>query len=440
MAAVETKPVHVDTPLYEGRGEDRLITVFRGVSMILVVGVHIGMTEVSAAGTGLAAAFAGWYVDLFTWLIAWVSLFFLVSGALMRNADKIPYWAYVRQRLLRLLMPYYVYVAIMLPIEILLWKVFPQSVCGDFSMPKVLTWALPLHEDCLGLNQGPLWFIQVFLVFAVLAPFIVRLYDSRLRHWVVPATLVALGVFDYLWISGSWGRPMTIGAATADDADLLIFFVLHVHLFWFVVFYLGLYYADGYTKRLEGKYLQIGVAFTVLTFFLVAGIPGVVDALYPPRVFGYLWAERGGGNQFPPTLAWLTATLAAAFVALWARKAIVTWSWRPRVSPTIEWLFRNSLTLLIWHLVAYEIVYWSVRLLGGLPFFEDTLRGINPVLERIAWLALTAPLIYLLVTVFAPLERLDWGKYLVWPSAWRRKDAAVEGQSESTPAAETTRP
>lgn len=436
MAATETKPQHVDTPLYEGRGEDRLLTVFRGISMVLVVGVHIGWTQVTPKGTGSEPAFHGLVMDLMTWAIVWVSLFFVASGALMRNSDRIPYRVYLRDRLLRLLIPYYVFALIVLSAEVFLWKAFPESVCGNFSAKKAITWVLPLHEDCLGLAQGPLWFLQVFLVFAILAPFMVKLFDSKLRHWVIPATLGLLGVFDYLWLSGAWERPTTIGAATAGDIGPILWIVIHVHVFWFLVFYLGFYYAQGYTRRLEGRYLEIGLGLAGLTFLLVAGIPGLFDGPYGPRVFGYLW---DGGNQFPPTLAWLSGTLAASFIILWARKPIVTWSWRDRVSPVIEWLARNSLTLLIWHMIAYEIAYWTVRLLGGLGFFEDTLRGFSPIVERVAWLALTVPLIVLIVNLFSPLERVDWGRYLAWPSAWRRRDegAAKADAAESAEPAET---
>jgi hypothetical protein len=419
---------HVDVPLYEGRGEDRLLTVFRGFSMIFVVGVHIGWAQVTQRGTGNEAAFSGWPIDLASWGIVWISLFFVVSGALMRNADKVPYRVFLRTKLIRLLMPYYVFVAVLVPVEIFISKAFPDSVCGNFSAKKIATWILPLHEDCLGLAQGPLWFLQVFLVFAILAPFIVRLFDSKARHWVIPGALFALALFDYLWLSGVWGRPIAIGAASAEDAGLLLVFVLHVHVFWGLVFYLGLYYADGYTKRFEGHYLRVGVLLSILTVLLVAGIPGLFDGPYGTQVFGYMW---DGGNQFPPTLAWLVGTLAASAFILWARKLIVTWSWRPLVAPAIDWLSKNSLTLLIWHMVAYEIVYWTIRLTGRLPFFEETLRGISPVLERLTWLTLTIPLVLLITALFAPIEQINWGKYLWWPSSKRQ---------EKTEPAEAPRP
>ncbi len=368
----------------------------RGLSMICVVLVHIFVVEVTAEGTGtqIPQGWKGWRLDLLSWGIVWVTCFFVASGALSRKTGNVPLVGFWRKRLLRVLVPYYVFVAILVPIEIFLWKAVPDGVCGDFSTKKILTWVMPLHEDCLGLAQGPLWFLQVFLPVALLSPLLARLYDSRFR-WAIPVgTLFILGFFDFLWYSERLDQVIEIGADSFDPVVGFLF-SFHVQLYWTLVFYFGFFYADGYVQRLGKKLLPLGLGFAALTFVMVR------FGVWGGNVFGYTWE---GGNQFPPTMAWMSGSFSAWFLIVWARDPIVNWSMRKRVAPVVDWLANRSLTLLIWHMIGYTMVYWVVRFSGLLPNFQD----LPTFLERVLWLVLTLPVIVFLVNLFYPLEKTSW--------------------------------
>lgn len=419
-------------------GRDRWLTALRGVSMALVVCTHILFTTPTFAD-GRAFLASGTFTGIAgvaIWGLAWVIPgFFFSSGAVMLRSARGPAKDYLKRRVPQLLIPYYVYVVLVLPIQYLVLK--PAGVCPDFRFREAITWIFPLHVDCLGLAQGPFWFLMVFIPVMIAMPLLARIYDSKARFVFPIVMVVAFAVFDQVFYrsqAGGWtvlpdprdGFVDNLGNGTFSGTSLAVYGG-YILVFWAVVAYLGFFYADGYLQRMARRtMLTIAGACIAVTVVLVAFTE------YPLTVFGYTWTVPGAdgpgpGNQFPPTILFLTAAAGTILLFLAVRQWIVDASETALLRPAVDWLAEKSLLILIWHLTVYEFLVWALYLLG----WWDAVLAVPAVIRQPLWVAL---LFASMVPFLALIDRLDEAvKNRLFPYL-RPKPAAPAAAATSTSA------
>jgi len=403
--------VAVTLPDYSplAKGKDSLLDVVRGMCMFFVIVVHVGYGKINPFGTGLLPVTDAWWFDVINWLIVWGLGFFVIAGALSRRASGVKLTTWWRQRALRLLMPYYVFAAIMVPVELVIKYAAPDGVCGNFSLKKVATWILPLHTDCLGLAQGPFWFLMTFIPIVLAAPLLLKVYDSRWRFAAPVLGLVALVFFDLGLITNKTviHFDQFLGQGNMNGGLILVLMV-HVFLFWSLQFYLGFFYADGYSVKMAQKRLLLPISLGLMALAAL----GILSGVYPHNPWGW-WKTTCDnyscdGNQFPATLVFMAASVGGYLFLVWARRAFEALADVAYVGRSLKWLSSRSLTIMIWHMIAYEIVYWTIRGAGWLP----TIEGLPQILQRPLFIALVVPLTIVLVKIFYPLETIDWNDFL----------------------------
>lgn len=372
-------------------GRDRLLTTIRAVSMMMVVLTHVAFSNVKPNATGIEPVADALPVDIFSWLIAWVAAFFATGGALSRHSGKTPLLRWWARRGPRLVAPYYVFIAIIIPIEFVLAYYEPLGICADFGIKQVVAHAVPPPAECTGMLGGPLWFLFVYVPLALFSPWLVKIYDSRLRIIAPAVAIGALLVLDLSVASGTIGQAATLGSSAFSAANALAY-LAHLFLFWGLIYYAGFFYADGYLDNLGRKALYLALAFAALCAVMVLAGP------WPGQVFG---AWHRGGNQFPPTLAWGAAFLAWMFLLIWLRNPIEMLALRKIPGKIVDWFANRSLTILIWHMTAFTLLYWFVRSIGFLPTLDGLPVGVSRLIWTILVFAVTVPV----VDLFYPVER-----------------------------------
>lgn len=408
------------------KGKDELLDVVRGLCMAAVIMVHVGYGKVNPRGTGLSMYVDSVWFDFASWAVVWGLAFFPISGALSRKLSGVRLRTYWRQRAPRLLLPYYAFALVMVAVELAI-RAFgpPDNVCANFNLKKVVTWIFPLHTDCLGLAQGPLWFLMTFLPIVLMAPVFLKVYDSRWRFRAIWIGFAALVLFDVGLLTNTTTMHLdNMLGQSSPDGLLLLVVTVHMLVFWSIQFYLGFLYADGYTTKLEekGRLLPLAVALMGVCTVLV------VSGLYAHNPWGW-WKGTCAdvscdGNQFPATLAYMAGSVGGYLFLVWGRRGLLWFGRLPVVKPSLRWLSVRSLTIMIWHMVSYEIVYWSLRGLGWMDEIESWPQWI----QRPFFIALVVAVTLLLVWIFYPLEKVTWFQ----PKA-KASPEASQGAERTTP-------
>lgn len=437
MTASDPAAPSLATDAAAPRGDkDRFLTTMRAAAVFSLTFVHWGWAVVvdNLSGTGMDTLYGWHFMAWATWLFAWIPPVWLgMFGALSRDAARGRVRTFYRKRYTRLLVPYYVFAAVLVTIQLSLWSAGAGQCGGNgpsenawFSMSplKALTWIVPFpHFDCFGITMAPLWFLAAFLLLTAIFPLFVRIYDKP--RWRLPfLALLALSplFFDVVnRVTGHTSNPLPV---------VYIFQLLAV---WGIFGYLGFFYRDRYQDRPEVRrwFPWVFLGLGLLTAVMAAGP-------YPDAY----WSGMHG-NQFPPTAAYVTAGLAATALLLWGRDVVVRFSELPGIARFVDWLALRNYTIYIWHQVPLVIVVWAVTWLGLVP----TLDSWPIVVQRIFYFLAPWPLLLLVVKVFAPVEK--WGFPPQWwqrrrelrrqqraaapPPSAEREPAAVEEAPASTP-------
>lgn len=385
-------------------GRDRLITAIRGFSMVAVVIVHVGFSRID--GVHFSVLAPNVWLDIASWCLVWViGGFFMSSGALLKRSAEMPVLQFWRKRALRLLVPYYVFALIVVPVEYLLFNK-ALGVCSDFGAQKIATWVGPMHMECLEAAQGPGWFLAVFIPIVLALPWLRRLYDSRARYWFPAVSFVALVGFDVFMFSQD-GKfyfsafVQNVANGGFNPAALAVT-VAHTLLFWTIVLYGGFFYADRIPQRLGTKLLPLGLGLLFVMAALVTVGP------YNENAFGFSW-PGSTGNQFPPTITWMLGTAGWFCVFMYLRRPIEAWSNGLRTGRVLDWCAKNSLTILIWHMTLYSFLYWALRFAGGGDVSEPGvfigwLDSLPDGLSRPLWVASVWALLVPFVNVMVRVE------------------------------------
>ena len=223
-------------------GHDPLLDLIRSLAVVRVVLWHT------------------WSWAWLSWIPAMPAMFFtsgaLLEGSLVRRG----WWATLRQRSRRLLIPYWTYAAAC-------WVVMLVDGWRP-NLADAATWLVPLSDpigsaDLVGL-WVPLWYIRAYLWF-VIGSGVLRFVHRRLG-WASVAAAVGVGIAVW-W----WGRDHSMPMAVGDAAAYAPFVLA------------GMLYGAG--KRLPGRaaLAATGVAAAIASLLVwqqLGPADGVVNRSY----------------------------------------------------------------------------------------------------------------------------------------------------------------
>jgi peptidoglycan/LPS O-acetylase OafA/YrhL len=320
-----------------------------------------------------------------TWLVLVIAVFFFVGGfanahswrSAQRRGDG--YAGFVHRRLVRLLAPTLAFLAVVVPVGVLV------DAAGGLGVGAAGVVVLQ-----------PLWFLGVYVLAVALTPLTLRLHE----RWgvLVPSVLVAAAVLcDVL----------------ARGADLSGVGYVNAVVVWVLVHQLGYFYADGRLTR------------AVATALAALGWTGAV-ALTQIELFGYSSFMVGvpgvdPGNMHPPTLAVLALGVGAIGGALLLRPLVERAAHGERAWRVVVLANLSIMTLYLWHETALVV---AARLVLPLGYPAPPPGTAAWWFSHTAWLLAPAAVLAVVVAVAGPLERrarLD----PVAPSRLARRAAAV---------------
>lgn len=372
---------------------DRYVDFLRAFSISVVVLGHWLMATVTwdssgvRAGNLLAAVPA---MQPLTWLLQVMPVFFFVGGfahlvtydAVRRRGGR--YAQFVHGRIVRLLKP----VAVLLAVWV------PLTVALDVSSlsPAVVR---PVTKLVVQL----LWFLGVYVLVVALAPVTLALH-RRYGGRVLVAYVLLAAVIDVL----------------ALGLGLRVVGFVNVLPVWLFAHQLGYCYADGSFRR-WGR-------------LAVAGFAGLVVLTtvgpYPTSMVG-MPGERIS-NMSPPTLCIVALTCWLTGLVMVLRPWVTRWLARPRVWTAVVALNGVIMTVFLWHLTALLI---AVLVLLPLGFPQPPAGSAAWWALRPVWFAALLGLLALLVAVFGRWERPRAARYVGWSgrTSVTTQGAAVAGVS-----------
>jgi len=352
---------------------DRYVDFLRAFSISAVVVGH-WLSSVIVYGDSGVRTFNAVGVVPGMWVATWVfqvmPLFFFVGGfsnlvtidSFRRRGESNS--TFVRTRSVRLLKPTSVFLIIWIAILILVALVFAEGMELARALALVIT---------------PLWFLAVYMMVIVVTPVMIALHRSW-HIWVLAALLTMTATVDVL--------RLVVGVHSLSWAN--------VAFVWLFVHQLGFFYADGSLVRAP-KWVHVAMAFGGLLALIVLTNIGV----YPRSMVGTGTEEIS--NMNPPTVCIPILACWLIGAAMLLRSAINKWLMRN--TPWLVVVKANSVivTVYLWHLTAFVIVFLIFLPLG---FAKESVGTFMWWLQRFVWIVGSAMILLVLVKIFARFESL----------------------------------
>jgi fucose 4-O-acetylase-like acetyltransferase len=372
---------------------NRYIDLVRAWSILVVVVGHWLMAVISYRAGAIIGdhllVVAPW-VQLLTWVLQVMPLFFIVGGyanaASWTSAEArgTGYLEWLRGRAARLLRPTVVFVAV--------WLVAVVIARTAGLEPGLL-------ETGAHLVAVPLWFLAVYLVVVAFAPLLLRAH-RRAGFRVVLALAAGALVVDVL----------------AHVVRVPFVGWLNFAVVWLAVHQLGYLWHDGTLRR----------RVSTRWWLAAGGLAGLgVLALfgpYPVSMVGVPDAARS--NNTPPTFALVALACWQAGLAVALQDAGNRWLTRRRAWQAVVAANGMIMTVYLWHLTAMVLVIVAVYPTGVWPDLAPA--SASWWLWRPVWLVLLAAVLVPLVVLFGWAERSlapppalgsHWGGHWALPRA-----------------------
>lgn len=302
-----------------------------------------------------------------TWLVLVIPLFFFVGGfsnartwrSSRRRGDG--YAGFVHRRLVRLLAPTLAFLAVVIPVGVLV------DAAGGVGVAEAGVIVLQ-----------PLWFLGVYVLAIALTPVTLHLHD----RWgaVVPTVLVGTAVLCDLASVGA-------GVSAVGYANAVVV--------WVLVHQLGYFYADARLGR------RAAAAMAVLGWGTAIALTQVNALPYSSFMVGV--PDVDPGNMHPPTLAVLALAMGAIGGVLllrpWLSRAVQgERAWRGVVVLNL-----SIMTLYLWHETALVL---AARLVLPLGYPTPEPGTAAWWVAHVVWLLVPAVVLAVIVAVAGPLERV----------------------------------
>ena len=347
---------------------DGFLDAVRGIAVMRVVVWHTFATAI------------------ISWSIASMPAMFFVAGSLLaQSLDRRKVIPLLRQRLKRLLLPFWVFSGVVLTVLVMVHR-SDGTTNTALSPAKLLPWVFPIADPRgsaweAGWVSTPLWYLRCYLWLLLLAPLLRRAYRS------VGLIIVALPIAGALVIDWVVRHP----SAVSPGLYGLRWYLGDVATYsTFLIF--GFAHRDGIVARMSRRdrleWGGIGLAGALL-WMTVVEVPGnVVNNSYPMLLMVGLF--------------WLMMFLAA-------EPWVASLTTAPATRGLFSWLGRRSMTVYLWHTSAIVGAYW----LRG-QYFPDA--------PRVTVLPFVALGTLVLATMFGWVEDLSARKQPeLWPGRpWPR--------------------
>ncbi|CAN5897612.1 acyltransferase family protein [soil metagenome] len=351
---------------------DRYVDFLRAFSICVVVLGHwliasVYLRDGQVGGVNALHVIPG--IWMATWILQVMPLFFFVGGfANLVTLDSLArkggdYAGFIRSRVERLMRPTAVFLAVWIPIAILI------DLFSGFTDREL--------ELAFELLTRPLWFLGVYLIMIGLAPAMLRLHRS----------------FGLKALAG-----LAVGAAVVDliQFGFDVPFVGNFNYFfvWLFAHQLGVFYAEGSLVKLGPKYFA-AMAAGGLALLVLATAAGP----YSSSMVG-LVNERSNTN--PPTICILLLTVWQVGLAMLLRKLFNRRLARNPTWAKVIALNAMIMTMFLWHQTAVLI---TVGVLYPLGFPQPETGTARWWLLRPVWVAALATVLAVLVLIFGRFER-----------------------------------
>lgn len=206
-----------------------------------------------------------------SWFLFEMPLFFFIIGACNSFKDVNNYFDFIRRRLLRILVPYWMFALICIMISI---KCYDQI--GIIEIVNItLSWLIPMDKQITLVPYivNPLWFVSVYLCIVILIPILKYMKNSnRDKEFVFLILLLFIGIsfFDMAWM------------------QKVIFYSLWV--------YIGLFYNEIKTAVLRNDIRKKAWKLTGVGVFVICILSFVGYTLdmqynkFPPNIMFFLYS------------------------------------------------------------------------------------------------------------------------------------------------------
>jgi len=324
MPAPTAAPSPSDRPA-DQPGRDLLIDLARAGALGIVVLWHWVFTTIRFGADGphvgnpVGVTPGMW---LATWVLQPMPIFFAIGGVLHARSLRQGTDGFRRRRVRRLLVPA---LPLLVPAALLMAGAAAMGR-GDVVASIILI-------------VSPMWFLAVYMALVALAPLAWRAHTAAPRLSL--AGMIGLaGLLDVARFGFGWGGPlMTVACFTSV---------------WAVVHQLGFHFD---ARRASG----IGSRMAMALGGLVALALAVSVGPYPAAMVG-VPGERVS-NMAPPTFA--VILLAVFQLGLLASAAGPIERFAARHRQGLAWAGRWSMTVFVWHLLAWVGFYLVLRASGG---------------------------------------------------------------------------
>ncbi len=318
-ARVPREPA-VSTP-----GRDPVLDVARAGALVVVVAWHWVFTTISFDGDGphignpLDVTPGLWVI---TWFLQVMPLFFLVGGAVHAAAlDARGPVGFRARRLRRLVLP-----------------VLPLLVPAVVACVVALVTGHPEIARTIVLIVSPLWFAATYAALVLIAP--VAWAWQRRHPRATPAALLVAVIAVDIW-------RFVLGA------DSLAFALLAYLVVWAAVHQLGFAWANLRDAAVGTKLAVAAGGYAVL-----ASLSMFVG--YPPAMVGT--SSAAVSNMGPPDL--MVVFLGVGQLGLLALAAPALGRFAARHARAVASAASWSMTIFVWHLLAWAVAYALVRGVG----------------------------------------------------------------------------
>jgi fucose 4-O-acetylase-like acetyltransferase len=399
---------------------DRYVDFLRALSIVAVVFGHWFM-GIIWWDHGIVRDTSAIGVTSWLWLMTWffqvMPIFFFVGGfsnmvtfeSYERRGESTG--AFIKSRLVRLLKPSLVFLAIWIVVQTFLHLADIGTPAGItlWGHTKMLRGVLP---PAATVPFGPLWFLAVYLIIVCIAPTTIRLH-RRFGFWVPAAMVITTVVID------------VVGFGTGHPAVRY----LNIAPVLLLPHQLGHFYADGRLAQLPKRVFAAMVTFGLGGLVLLTNpwifrpftarsewFPGIGH--YPKSLLG-TDVERVS-NAYPPTVCFMLGGISAIGIAMLVRPAVSRWLQRPKPWKRVIVVNAVIMTLFLWHMTAYLI---AILLLWPLGFGRQHDSTPRWWLERPLWEIAPGLILIAIVAAVGRFER---------PKARRAQRAALEVSAQPT--------
>jgi CubicO group peptidase (beta-lactamase class C family)/peptidoglycan/LPS O-acetylase OafA/YrhL len=263
---------------------------------------------------------------MLSFVVASMPTMFFVAGSLLgASLDRRDFRAVLRDRLRRLLIPFWLFGAFAISV-----MAISRAVTGHadtaLNLPKLLGWIVPLVDPKgsvweAGWLSQPLWYLRAFLWLLLAAPML-RCALRRFGNVVFAPSIVVVMATEFFIRHPNAAPPgfTTWRWYTGDFALYSVFLLL------------------GFRHR-EGAFRSLSTSARIEWGF-IAGTCAAIWCATQPMISNVV------NNSYPAHFL-VGATWLCVFLAL--EKELAKGPTTPIVGPVIRWLTQRSLTIYLWH-------------------------------------------------------------------------------------------